>query len=302
MVWLLARVYVRDRADLPAARIYQNRLDVRPLSRLNETSFQSSYPRALPTAIERRTMIDALRKMGSTAFFERFMQLAAVNPPDPANAQFTQTVLVPLGLASAASSPASSIAASQRALLASGYDRVLARLGAPGAVQQRSRTANGWNLPGQAPPGSFGTNYLVRAIVAIWELAENPSADTIYFNASTDRNGARLDGSRRYSLTFAAGNTPPARAFWSVTVYDDRGRLITNPSGRYAVSSGENLVRKPDGALLISLQPDDPGPVQHSNWLPTSPGHTYELSLRCYWPDVALLDGRWTPPPVMPID
>jgi hypothetical protein len=90
------------------------------------------------------------------------------------------------------------------------------------------------------------------------------------------------------------------RAFWSVTLYDEQGYLIANPAERYAVKSGDDLMREPDGSLAIYLSPDDPGPAHHANWLPTPAGQRFELSLRAYWPGDELLDGRWQPPAVTP--
>ncbi|HEY0986505.1 MAG TPA: DUF1214 domain-containing protein, partial [Kofleriaceae bacterium] len=114
-------------------------------------------------------------------------------------------------------------------------------------------------------------------------------------------NRQPLDGSKRYRLTFPAGQTPPVRAFWSITLYDDQGYLIANPAERYAIKSGDDPPREPDGSLAILLSPDDPGPAHRASWLPTPANKPFELSLRAYWPDDALLDGRWTPPAIAPL-
>ena len=62
----------------------------------------------------------------------------------------------------------------------------------------------------------------------------------------------------------------------------------------------DHPAREPDGSLVILLQPDDPGAAQRASWLPTPAHQPFELSLRAYWPDDALLDGHWTPPAVVP--
>jgi hypothetical protein len=67
-----------------------------------------------------------------------------------------------------------------------------------------------------------------------------------------------------------------------------------------AIKSGDALVHEPDGSLVLYLQPDDPGPDHRANWLPTPADQRFELSLRAYWPGDELLDGRWTPPAVLP--
>jgi hypothetical protein len=45
------------------------------------------------------------------------------------------------------------------------------------------------------------------------------------------------------------------------------------------------------------VQTDDPGPEFESNWLPAPTG-AFNLYFRAYWPDQAILDGTWTPPPL----
>jgi len=40
---------------------------------------------------------------------------------------------------------------------------------------------------------------------------------------------------------------------------------------------------------------NSPGDGMDSNWLP-APGETFSLYIRCYWGDIAILDGTWPPP------
>ncbi len=299
MVWVLARIYLGGRTNLPAARLLQTRLDVRPLSRLNDPSFHSTYPHILVPPAKPRTMRHALQAMGAQLFFERFMKLAAANPAVPADPVFVQTVLRPLGLASGSWQ---GIGAPERRALAAAYERVL---GGPEGRQApitnlRRPNVNGWRLPPEGSQGSFGRRYAARAAVALLGLAQALPADALYFNTSVDGSGADLDGSRKYRIIFAPGSAPPDGAFWSITLYDDRGYLIPNRYRRYAVSSGAALTRDPDGSVVIYLQPDRPDAVRRANWIPTPQGQRYQLSLRCYWPAAAVLDGRWAPPPVVP--
>lgn len=97
-------------------------------------------------------------------------------------------------------------------------------------------------------------------------------------------------------MHFAAGQEPPAGAFWSVTVYDGNGNLVANPQGRYSVSSSrpDELVRRPDGSVDIVFSRTDPGDAG-ANWLPVPDG-SFSVYLRTYVPGPAALDGSWTPP------
>jgi hypothetical protein len=124
----------------------------------------------------------------------------------------------------------------------------------------------------------------------------------MYLNATVDGNGDHLDGGKRYRLTFAPGKTPPVHGFWSVTLYDDRGYLVANSTHRYAIGSGSHLSYEPDGSLTIFLEPESPGFSHSANWIPTPSGRAFQLSLRAYWPKDELLEGKWMPPAVVPID
>jgi hypothetical protein len=48
----------------------------------------------------------------------------------------------------------------------------------------------------------------------------NSSKETKYFYQDVDAEGKRLHGSKNYTVTFAPGQTPPARGFWSLTLYN----------------------------------------------------------------------------------
>lgn len=303
-VWVLGRIYVRDQADLPAARAYQRQLDLRPLSRLHDASFLPAYPRLQQQhSVQRLTMMETLQQLGPQAFFERFMHLIVSNPPASQDAQFIQNVLEPLGLAPGQSQTWEHLNETGRHALATGLRQALEGLTSRASLQRHHLlTPTGWSRPASDyPQGNYSTDYQARAVVAALGLGANLRADTIYLNTCVDAKENRLDGSQQYCLTFEAGNLPPAQVFWSVTLYDETGYLVANSFSRHAVRSGDSLVYEPDGSLVLFLQSDDPGPRYRANWLPTPRGQAFDLSLRTYWPTEALLEERWMPPPVVPI-
>ena len=146
----------------------------------------------------------------------------------------------------------------------------------------------------------FGTDYFARTATARSNiLIEKPTEVRCYYQ-DLDRAGARLDGGERYTLTFARDQLPPARAFWSVALYDAHHCLVANPIGRHAIGSRTRFLQPgPDGSLTIFIQSDAPDdPAQHANWLPAPANAELSLVLRVYWPDTATRDGAWGPPPV----
>ena len=55
-----------------------------------------------------------------------------------------------------------------------------------------------------------------------------------------------------------------------------------------------------DGALVIYIQNESPGPDKETNWLPAPKGK-FHLMLRLYWPDEnnpSIINGSWVIPPV----
>ena len=149
----------------------------------------------------------------------------------------------------------------------------------------------------QSGIGTYGNDYLRRAIIARYGLAANPREDAVYISTSHDSTGAPLDGRHSYHLRFAAGDVPPARYFWSITAYDGGGQFMANKWNKLSVSSRDPLVRGVDGSLVISIGPTPPA-QEEANWIPTiAPRVT--LTMRLYGPSDDVLSGRWWPPSVV---
>src|SRR5262249_29218275 len=121
-----------------------------------------------------------------------------------------------------------------------------------------ARVANGWSMNTDTV-GVYGNYYLKRAIVAQVGLGANLPEDAIYPLNLGDETGKTLEGANKYTLHFEKGDTPPANAFWSVTLYDADGFQVANPLNRFAVSSWMPFKYNADGSLDIYFQNDSPG-------------------------------------------
>jgi hypothetical protein len=154
----------------------------------------------------------------------------------------------------------------------------------------------GW-IPVGSIVGTYGTNYYERAFISVVGLGANLPADAIYPSTAVDADGNVLNGSNNYVLRFEKGQTPPANAFWSVTVYDNEGYFTANPINRYAIGDRSNLKVGKDGATEIYIQQTSPGKDRQSNWLP-SPNGDFNIVMRVYWPKDEAINGSWKLTPI----
>jgi hypothetical protein len=167
-------------------------------------------------------------------------------------------------------------------------------------ISTLGKDENGWRVGASFGDRTFYKgDWLLRAAAAMAALYGNDAEEALYPLLATDSDGDELDGGKhRYALTFPKGQLPPAKAFWSVTMYDEKTQLlIENPIKRYLVNSSmlPDLKTNGDGSLTIYIQMDSPGKDKESNWLPSPDGPFYVV-MRLYWPKVEALNGTWQPP------
>jgi hypothetical protein len=162
----------------------------------------------------------------------------------------------------------------------------------------------GLPLPGhwstQRNGARFGADYLSRTAMGKANIFVNTPEETTYFYQDLDAQGGRLDGSHSYAVTFPPNDLPPVRGFWSLTLYNEHHFFHPNGLNRYSLGTrNKNLHHAADGSLTLtaSARPPDDDDLR-SNWLP-APAGPFSLYLRAYWPKQPILDGTWTPPPVI---
>lgn len=155
---------------------------------------------------------------------------------------------------------------------------------------------NGWNR--SKNNAQFGIDYFNRTATAKSNMLENRPVETQYFFTDNDVTGAPLIGSRSYKVTFAAGQEPPVKGFWSLTLYNDKHLFFANPLNRFSLGTkNKNLARNPDGSLTLYAGAKPPAPENESNWLP-APDGPFSLYIRAYWGEEGITGGSWRPPAV----
>jgi hypothetical protein len=164
------------------------------------------------------------------------------------------------------------------------------------APDLRTESIDGWSCT-PSEVASFGdeqTDYALRAQVSRNLLAALPPEEALYFECSTDQYGEPLDGSRSYALEFPKGALPPAKAFWSVTLYGPDRFLIPNAERRYALGSDSPGVVRLDGSVQIFIGTT----VGIGRETLPAPDGSFSLMLRLYQPHNTVRCGMWKPPAV----
>jgi hypothetical protein len=158
---------------------------------------------------------------------------------------------------------------------------------------------------------NFGTreflhnDYLARAVGAQVGIYANSKDEAYYGILQTDANNEGLSGGAgtRYTIHYAPGGLPPAKAFWSLTMYDMPDQLLVeNPINRYLINSPmlPDLKTDADGGLTLYLQHESPGLELEANWLP-APNGPFMVVQRIYLPEPSVLDGTWKQPPLQQV-
>lgn len=149
--------------------------------------------------------------------------------------------------------------------------------------------------------GLFGSrafmhgDYMTRAMGAEKGLFGNSIEEAWY-------GGFVGDGAKQMMLHFPAGQLPPAKFFWSLTLYTLPDRLLyANPLKRYSIGDRtKGLVYGKDKSLTIYLGHASPGVEKEANWLPTPEGK-YSLVGRVYGPEPKAINGEWKLPALVPL-
>ncbi|HEY2437259.1 MAG TPA: DUF1254 domain-containing protein [Solirubrobacteraceae bacterium] len=295
LAWAVGRTLVDGPSDLAAAHRVQDGYRLIPLAdyRRGGLRWRPSRPKRIVTKPSHLTEPTGL------AFFDQLGTALAKNPPparDRAILAELRTVGLGPGLHPSSEHLSAPVIAGLTAAANDGAAHVAALKLSIAAGSARAH--DGWFVP-PADTGDYGTDYAFRAVVALNGIAANRPVEAMYIIGVTDSTHALLNGADDYAIHFPAGELPPARYFWSLTMYDKNFYLVANPLNRYELAShSAGLKRNPDGSLDIYLQ-HMPPPGHWSNWLPTPASGQFEVTLRLYGPKGGALAGRYAYPPIM---
>jgi hypothetical protein len=282
---ILMRILVDNQNELEAVHVLQDSFKLMTADGKPLTPFDSTK---LPTApeVDNPAQIWAVINRELTS-----------NPPPPSDRslvdQFAAVGIGP-GLPQDISHLDPAVQKGLMRAAATGIQIVLAAADSIG----EGKTFNGWSY---AKPdiGRYGTDYLYRAGVTRMGLMANDPVEATYLIVYEDADGNTLNGGSDYQLRFAADNLPPAKAFWSVTLYDRKTyKLVDNVIDRFSIGDRTQGIKyEKDGSLGIYIDHTTPGLESEANWLPAPQGDFY-LLLRIYIPEAAAVAQTWEPPAV----
>jgi hypothetical protein len=289
--WIVGRILVNGKQDLPDVLALQKQFTLTPLSQFGKHAgavtnlTPADFSKAMPSP-------DA---MPDLKFFEE-LRVALKNNPPPAGEAALMAVFSQIGLLKNDTPYGQGMnAAVVRGLtraLQDGDQIVTAAFANP----QGNKDINGWSY--STDVGTYGYNYIARAAVAQGGLAANVPEESVYPKAQVDSDGRPLTGANNYVMHFDKGNLPPVDAFWSLTIYNATTyMLVPNAIGRYAIGDRTSGMKyNSDGSLDIYVRHNAPA-GNESNWLPAPQGELY-LILRMYQPRPEVVNGTYQIPPV----
>jgi hypothetical protein len=299
MIWIIGRTYCTGTPeDYKAVHVIQDEYKLVPLSAYGKP-YTPPAGKVDPSVDTKTAVRDQVNALDAEAYFKLLAELMKTNPPAPEDAPIIAK-MAHIGIIPGEDFDITELAPDVRKGLE----------GAPKAAQEKimavaekpGKLVNGWAV--LTDLGSYGTNYVVRAVVTAVGLGANLPQDAVYPKTQVDGDGNKLNGANKYVLTFPKGGTPPVKGFWSLTMYDARYFFVDNPLNRYTLSPRNDLKYNSDGSLDLYIQNASPGADKESNWLPAPEGD-FILMLRLYWPNEnppSILDGTWKPPAVTKVE
>jgi hypothetical protein len=121
--------------------------------------------------------------------------------------------------------------------------------------------------------GSVDIDPYARATIARTGELPIGTGDGVAFYARSDDVGNALDG----RCTFVISGMTPAARYWTLTLYDGKGRLVANTIDRHGFTSAE-IVREAGGRFAINVGPR----ARPGNWLPSGGIEQFVLVWRLY--------------------
>jgi hypothetical protein len=132
-----------------------------------------------------------------------------------------------------------------------------------------------------------------------------PGVGSQYLMGFLDADGEVLDGGKTYKITLP--KDIPARAFWSLTLYDNQTRSMLATPQKYPRAGSQSYPSPAaeaadDGSTTVYIGPDQPDGVARGNWIQTDPEKGWFTILRLYSPMPSFFDKSWRISEIEPVE
>jgi len=293
MVWTIGRIQTNSKSDVENVAALQQEFFFTPLtSYLNGERQAGVNILSLPA----NSKHDPYAELGSLSGAEYFSFLSTLmnqQPPSTIDAEMLSD-LESIGISSDAPISVDQFNVLERYLLQLAVDLTHKKI--KQTLAEGQPLEDGWGIL-RHTIGDYGTNYPMRAGVAMIGLGAMVPAEAVYPNTQYDSQLELLSGEHKYRIHLEADELPPVNAFWSFTMYGSDSFMIENPINRYAIGDRDALTFNADGSLDIYIQHEMPVDGQ-ANWLPAPKG-IFEVQLRLYSPKESVLNGEWKLPRIV---
>jgi hypothetical protein len=276
-------------SDIAALKAFQAQYKLQPLSAFAKTSAPAAAPAITWPAWDEKKWLGP-EFIGLLNFLLQFTQ------PPAASETGLMARFAKVGIGPGKPFDLASLSETDRAAVIGGAQDGQAALKAKMAV-----TKSSLGLFGSRE--QLGDDYLKRAVAAAMGIYGNAAEEAVYVGADQDSTGQPLDGASRYEIYLTKDQLPPAKYFWSATLYELPSRLLSeNSINRYSLGDrSPGLKFADDGSLTIYVQHDPPGADKQGNWLPSPKTGPFNVIFRLYGPSQAAQTGGWPPPSVRKI-
>ncbi len=274
-VWLFGRWLVEGAQDLANSHAMQDQLEVLP-----------------PLQARLSDRIAPGQSTDAANFLAVVNESLARNPP-PASDALALERWAPVGLRPGATDVWNALGEAVQAAWVARIHAVNSKLGQSWSSGRRD--IQGWIASGE-DIGNFGSNFSLRASVALGGLGALEPVEARYFVKFHDDAMLPLDGRNDYILRVPPSGIP-TDSFWSFSMYeptaDGKRFFVENTIQRYSIGNRTpGLQFNADGSLDIALQHTQPSDSRMlANWLP-APAGPFQISLRAYLPRPELREGR----------
>jgi hypothetical protein len=301
IVWLLGRIYCtgtpEDYADVHKL---QDEIVLVPLSAYGKP--YTPPPGKVDPAIDMKTAVrEQVNALSVDEYFNLLARLMKDNPPAAADKPMLEK-MAKIGIVPGQpfdSSKLAPVAQEAFSLVPKIANEKIMLWLKEGILAGDMKLENGWIFTTKA--GTYGTNYIQRALITAIGLGANRPQDAIYPTSEGPSITSKYTGEKKYVMHFKKGELPPVNGFWSLTMYDKDYFFVHNPINRHSISARQNLKANADGSVDLYIQNASPGPDKESNWLP-APKDQFILMMRMYWPKEEFINGTWKVPQVKAVE